>query len=93
MEVMSTVQRPNIISISIFLLPEQVINTQVKFLKQQYMLFFYVAYTWQIQQGSWSDGDSISMNMYFFCFIIFIIISSLSPVLTSPMRSSSANNS
>jgi len=52
-----------------------------------------VAHTWQIQQGSKSAGDSVLIGTCFSCFSNFKMVSSLSPVLTSPMRSSNANNS
>lgn len=49
-------------------------------------------FTWQTQQGSdsrWEPGST----EYFFGFKSFIMVSSLNPVLTFPMRSSRANNS
>ena len=50
-----------------------------------------VTLTWQIQQGSPSSGDPTAIC--FRCLRRFNIVSSLNPVLTFPMRSSSANNS
>lgn len=51
-----------------------------------------IARTWHMQHGSVSGGDS-TIDSYFRCFISFNIVASLSPVLTSPMRSSRAKSS
>lgn len=52
-----------------------------------------LSYTWQIQHGSSSTDASNLHDENFLCFRSFVTSSSLRPVLTLPILSSSANSS
>ena len=97
MKIMPTFQCPKIISIFVFLLHIIIHNNSGKEKKTNTYpppptWVKLVTLTWQTQQGSPSSGDPIAIE-YCRCLKWFNIVSSLNPVLTFPMRSSSANNS
>lgn len=93
-KIMAAYQRPHFCAINEFFLPKsqpsEHSNTQKSNIEEVRKKLFCI--TWQIQHGSGSfSGDGAHANVQ--SFIHFDFSCSLSPVLTTPIRSSSASNS